>query len=104
MEQFELERDDDRPLRFTGELLAEASSKRHEGPASNRWQELRLYRSAAGKLIAQRIGRTIWVNERNRYEAAICADEQAVVEYFGLGDTAKLLYHPAGIDVAEQID
>jgi len=104
METFEIERDDARPLRFTGEQIASASSKTTDGPASQRWRVLRLYRTAAGKLICERIGRTIWQGERDRHEAAVCDSEQAVVEFLGLGDTAKEIFYLAKIDVAESID
>ncbi|MCZ2099462.1 MAG: hypothetical protein LC121_25015 [Anaerolineae bacterium] len=104
METFEIERDDARPLRFTGEAIARASSKTTDGPGSQRWLALRLYRTAAGMLVAERIGRTLWMGERDRHEAQVCASEAEVVEFFGLGATAKKLYYDAKIDVAESID
>lgn len=104
MDTFEIERDDARPLRFKGEMIASASSKAAGGPGSQRWRVLHLYRTAAGKLVAERIGRTVWANETDRHEAKVCATEAEVVEWLGLGDTAKEIYFQAKIDVAEQID
>lgn len=51
----------DRPLRFQGDKVAEASRQRHEGPAANRWIAMRFFDPAAGKQIAQRGGKTIWM-------------------------------------------
>ncbi|MEB2353251.1 MAG: hypothetical protein OZ924_17810 [Burkholderiaceae bacterium] len=104
METFEIERDDARPLRFKGEMIATASSKTTDGPGSQRWRVLHLYRTAAGTLVAERIGRTIWIGERDRHEAQACATEAEVVEYLGLGDTAKEIYYQAQIDISESID
>lgn len=104
MKAYEIDRDDGRPLRFTGEVIASTSSKTVDGPGSSRWTELCLYRTAAGKLIGERVGRTIWTGESDRREAQVCGSEAEVVEFFGLGGEAKYLYHDAGIDVSEQID
>lgn len=104
MQQHTIERDGERPLRFTGELVAADDSHEHSGPASNRWIELRLYRTKAGKFVAQRVGRTCWQGERDRHEAQVCTDQAAAVEFFGFSRTAKRLYDAAGFDVAEHVE
>jgi hypothetical protein len=104
MTEYTIERDDDRPLRFTGEIIAEASSRGIRGPSQNRWQELTLYRTAGGKMIARRVGRTQWQGERDRHEAVAVDTPDQVVAFLGLGEAAKELYRRAGIDVAQRVD
>jgi hypothetical protein len=104
MTEYTIERDDDRPLRFAGEIVAESSSRGIRGPSQNRWTELALYRTQAGKLIAQRVGRTQWQGERDRHEAVVADTNDEVVAFLGLGEAAKELYRRAGIDVAQRVD
>lgn len=40
------------PLVFEGDLLAEASSERHDGPLNSRWQELALYATTSDRYAA----------------------------------------------------
>jgi hypothetical protein len=110
MREFTVLRDDDANLTFSGEQVAKVSNHSHEGPRGNRWMVLELYRTAAGRLICQRVGRTIWQGERDRYEAAVCeadaagsAEEKAIV-FFGYSDLAKELYRAAGIDADQQVE
>jgi hypothetical protein len=104
MGEFVVRRDDARDLKFSGERIAHFSTKSHQGPASNRWLELALYRTKGGKLVCQRIGRTIWEGERDRHEACVVSSVAEVVEFFGFGDAAKRLYDEARIDYTEQVE
>lgn len=102
METFTVQRDNDRDLRFSGELVAEASS--HCQGDAGRWTELKLYRTKGGKFICQQIGRTQWDGERDRFSGTVCTTETEVVDFFGHGWLAKELYANAGIDADEEVD
>ena len=103
MDRYEVPRDGDRDLRFEGEIIARASSRKHEGPANTRWNELTLYRTQGGKLVAQKIGRTQWQGEVDRHEAVV-GDERAVTSFFGYSTAAKEIYTKAGIDAAVTVE
>ena len=104
MEQFTVERDGARPLKFTGELLAEAATSPNTSGTTGRWQELSLYRTKAGKYVCQQIGFTQWQGEHDRYSAAVCDDVDSVMEFFGHGRLAKDLYDLAGLDTAIEVE
>lgn len=110
MEKITVERDDDRNITFTGELIASASSSDDRAMGSSysgstgRWQVLKLYKSKSGKFIAQRINRTRWQGERDTYEAAVCSSNDEIIEFFGSGWLAKELFDEAGIDAAIDLD
>ena len=102
METYTIERTDARPLRFKGELLAEASSYRHDN--NTRWTELALYKTSGGKYICEVRARTIWQGERDFIRADAVADEAAVVDYFEPSWVARMLFDAAGIDDAVEVD
>lgn len=54
MQTYELERDGDVPVRFTGELVSWASSR--SGQTQKRWQELELYKTSGGAYVFNRVG------------------------------------------------
>lgn len=102
-------RDNDSDLRFEGELVAEASSSDNDAVGSysgsvGRWTELRLYRTASGKYVAQSIGRTRWQGEHDRYSAVICETKADVIKFFGHGWLAKALYTEADIEDVVTVD
>ena len=76
-EVFTLARHGMPPLKFTGELLAESSSKSHQGPCQARWHELALYRTSGGKLIAAICFRQ---GETRRETVFVCETESALVD------------------------
>lgn len=109
MTEITLPRDGDRDLRFTGELIAEASSSANNvrsdySGAPGRWAELALYRTASGKLVAQEVGRTQWEGEHDRHSAWVCETEAEVIDALGTGWLAKMLYEAAEIECIEEID
>ncbi|MGK2953301.1 MAG: hypothetical protein ACSLEZ_13070 [Thiobacillus sp.] len=109
MKEHTINRDNDRDLVFTGELVASASSSANNASSSysgsvGRWTELRLYRTKGGKYVCQSIGRTQHQGEHNRHTAAVCETDEAVCEFFGSSWLAKELYENAGIDCAERVD
>ena len=108
-ETFTVIRDNNRDIRFSGELIAEASSSADKAGSdysgsTGRWTELRLYKTTAGKFICEQIGRTQWQGEHARHSAAVCDDAEAMIEFFGTGWLAKELYDKVGIDAAETVE
>ncbi len=89
MEEFKLTRTGKPPLAFTGELLAESSSKQHQGPLQNRWHELAVYRTAGGKFVAAVTFRTVWQGESDRHTAEHADTPAELVD-------ALTMYDPTG--------
>lgn len=81
-------------------LVAEVTS-RAEG--RKRWTELRLWRSPAGKLVAEQLGRSELAGERDRSMAWVCDATADVVRHLGHGWLARELYKAAGIDDSERV-
>ncbi len=77
---YTVERDGERDLMFMGVMLAEASSWRCNGPSQNRWTEIAVYQTSAGKYVVAIVGRTIWQGEHDRHEAHVCATPGEVVD------------------------
>ena len=107
--QFTLEVDGAPDLRFSGEKIAGTSNSpdRASGDWSGetgRWTTLRLYRTAGGKYVCQRIDHTQWQGERDTHRAEVCDSLEAVRTFFGHGRLAKDLYFEAGIDAVREID
>lgn len=74
------------------------------GPGRCRWTELRLWRTAGGKLVAEQVGRSSVDQERDRCKAWVCLSEAEVIERLGHGWLAHRLYEAAGIDDSERVD
>jgi len=109
METITLENDNAPSIRFVGEEVASASSSSNNASSYysgtvGRWTVLKLYKTKGGKFVAQSIGHTQWQGEHDRYKSVVCADEAAVIEFFGHGWLAKLLYEEAGIEDATEVD
>ena len=106
---YTLRRDGARDLRFTGELIASASSWHHQGPRNTRWTELRLYLLDDGRHVLETVGRTLWEGETDRYRADVAgADPEAVIETVEhedgrLGRLGRDLLLEAGIEPVETI-
>jgi hypothetical protein len=109
-EEFTVKRDNEKDLKFTGELLNLVSSSPDQAMGSaysgstGRWTQLTLYRTAGGKYICGQVGYTQWQGEKDRYSGAVCDNEAEVVEFFGNGWLAKLLYDEAGIEAVEVVE
>ncbi len=87
MQEFEIERDNDTALSFTGELIAKVSSSGN---------------NASGSSYLGQTGR--WQGERNSHHAKACTDYKQVIDFFGHGWPAKDLYDEAGINANEVIE
>jgi hypothetical protein len=57
MKEYKLQRTDDVPLRFTGELIAEGSSESEDGPRSRSWHTVDVYQTRGGQWIGH-----VWFN------------------------------------------
>ena len=79
MEKYRVERDGQTDLQFTGVCLADASNRAVDGPASNRWTEIRIYRTEAGRYVTSVVGVSCWQGETNRYTADVCDNAADVV-------------------------
>lgn len=100
MEQWTIIRDGAPDMRFTGEMLAGVDSEWKGG----RRLTLQLYRTAGGRYVCERIGRTQWQGEHERHEGHVCDSIADVAEFFGFGHLSKRLYDSAGIDASEPIE
>lgn len=110
MEEFTVRRDSDRDIKFKGDKVASAASSANQAMGSSysgstgRWKELALYKTAGGKYICEKIERTQWQGERDRFHGAVCETIDQVIEFFGTGWLAKELYYNAGIDSSINVD
>lgn len=82
MNTYTLPRTGDAPLRFSGELIAEADGERQNGREQNRWHELRVYRSAVGGYVVAITYRTRWQGEASRDTVVVRADAAGVADFF----------------------
>ncbi len=80
METFRLTRTGREPIEFTGEAIADSSSKSHNGPRQNRWHEVRVYRTKGGNLILEVVRRTCWQGESDLCQATKHSDSAGVAE------------------------
>jgi hypothetical protein len=101
MNTFTLKIDNEPNIRFTGELIASASSSDNRAMGNSYsgqtglWTELKLYKTLSGKYVCQQIGRTRWEGDYDRYNGKICETIDEAKEYFGHGWLAKELYSKA---------
>lgn len=109
MTKYTIDRTDERKLQFDGQLLAAVESSHNNASASysgatGRWQELRLYRTAAGRYVCEQVDRTLWQGEHDRTTVRVVDTVDDVAVFFGAGWLAKDLYEAAGIEVVETVD
>lgn len=97
MQQFEISRDDDSDLRFTGKLLAHTSTRTLRGDNQNRWEEFYVYVTKAGSYVCAQEFHSQWQGEDGENHATICNSKEEVVEFFGYCKAAKELYRELNI-------
>ena len=118
MERFHIRRDRHKPLQFSGELLAEVSTRNKR----ERWTELRLYQTSrstcegdevetlgsytpsAGAYVCEQVGCSSIEGEQNRRRAWPCRTFEQVKEALGDGPLAKQLYLEAGFYGTERVE
>lgn len=97
-------------IRFTGELIGSAASSDNKALVSSysgqtgRWTELYLYKTKGGKYICHQIGRTSWVEEKDRFSGSVCETLEEVRAFFGHRWLAKELYDEAGIEDVTDVE
>lgn len=107
-DQFEIhqfERDNGVPVRTSCRLLASADSRNgvnHRRP--KRWTELELYLTEKGAFIARTVGKSSVAGERDMVRINICKDVSEVINVFGNGWVANMLYGQAGITAVEVVE
>lgn len=75
-EAFELERTGGQPLKFRGEMIADESGWWHGGKEHNRWHNVRIYRTAAGKWVGEIVYRTSWQGELDHHAVYVADSVQ----------------------------
>lgn len=63
LQEYTLERTGQPPLKFRGRLLAESSGRWTVGRDNNRWHDLEIYRTEAGRYVVSIVFETIWQGE-----------------------------------------
>lgn len=109
MESYIVKRDNDKDIKFVGELIATVESNannasyRYSGSAG-RWSELSIFKTKGGKYVCQKIDCTQWQGERYRYYAAVATNTDEIFEFFGGHWLAEALYKAADIEIADEIE
>lgn len=65
------------PVEFDGEVLADVSS---QDETSNRWQEIRIYRTTSGKFVTEVIGKSKFDNEHDIINVRVYRRPEQVVK------------------------
>lgn len=109
MENITIYRSNARNIRFIGEKIASVSSSPNNSCQdysgdTGYWTSLRLYQTARGVMVCEKIEHTQWIGEKDYHSGSICKNIEEVIVFFGHGWLAKDLYELAGIDAAIEID
>jgi len=118
MTRWKIRRDRHKPLTFTGEILAEVST-RHK---RERWTELRIYKTSrstangdaveteggytpsAGAYVCEQVGRSSVDGEIDRCKAWPCRTLDEIKDALGDGPLAQQLYLEAGLQGTERVE
>lgn len=73
-----VQRTGQRPLSFDGESLATESSRIHAGKTRNRWHEIEVWKTTAGKFVVAVSYRTQWEGESS-YDDGLAFDTKEQV-------------------------
>ncbi len=107
-QNFLVPRDDKPSLQFDGQLLAEMASVPDIGSSdfsgnTRLWTELKLYRTAGGKLICHQHKLSRWAGHLVSSTAAVCDTKDEVIAFFGHGWLAGRIYADAEIEDVELV-
>ena len=103
LDLYEIERDNERNLRFFGVMLCSVSS-RSGNPPSKRWTQLEMFITEKGKLVAVKRGQTDIEDEQPRCTAKVIDSVDDILDFFGYGRLSKQLYYYLSIDVTDEIE
>lgn len=109
MENITIYRSNARNIRFIGEKIASVSSSPNNAcsnysGATGYWTSLRLYQTASGVIVCEKIEHTQWIGEKDHYSGKVCKNVEEVIDFFGYGWLAKDLYDESEIDAYIKID
>jgi hypothetical protein len=93
-------RDNEPSLVFKGDALASVSSSPERALSgysgeTGRWCELIIYKTVAGKYVAEQVDYSQWEDEQTRHSATVCTTPDEVTSALGWGWLAKDLYFEA---------
>lgn len=77
MQEHKLTRTGNVPLAFAGEQLARESGRWHAGVEQNRWHEITVYKTAAGRVVVAITYRTLWQGETDYHAVEVVDDLRA---------------------------
>lgn len=60
MPDYQLRREGERYLVFSGDLLADTSDQCRHGQEQDAWTEMRVYRTTTGTYVVEEVARTLW--------------------------------------------
>lgn len=108
-ENWVVNRDGEPDLKFTGDMLASASSSANQASpdysgSTGRWVELKLFRTSGGNYVCSQVSKTQWQGEQDGYSGAVCKSIEEVFTFFGHGKLAKEIYADAGLDATVVIE
>jgi hypothetical protein len=118
--EYRVTRDNGPDFKFQGTLLASAAPDCY---GQDRWREYRVYKTVGGTYVFSKIGRSVLIDERDKFEAETWTHDphvrigagkagglreyewtDAAVGFFKFDQLAKQLYGKLNIDSAERID
>jgi hypothetical protein len=97
LEQHVLQRTGLTPIRFTGTLVSEGSSKPPQGRRNtrHRWHEVAVYATTDGRYVAKVDYLTDWITERPHRSATVCANHADLANFLtNLDPTAYVIGYP----------
>lgn len=89
-EKYEISRDGQRPLRFTGTLIVQDNNQPSFGLNQNRWTDIALYRTKGGKFVIRVKQISQWANEKNSCRAAALDTAAEVIAWLAADNDGHL--------------
>jgi hypothetical protein len=91
MERHIITRDGLPPISFTGELIGDAdNSISRDGNRANRWTEVEIYRTKAGKYVGHVRSLTCWQGERNHDAATSTVTAGELIDWLRKDNDGEL--------------
>jgi len=99
----------ERDLKFFGELVALTQNSPNSGMddfsgSTGRYEVLKLYKTQAGKYVAEHQRVSQWSGERTVIKAKVCEKHDDIIGFFGFSDLAKEIYYDAEIETALNVE
>ncbi len=88
---------------FSGRRLAWESNRECRGDRQNRWTEVAVYQTAAGKIILHVVDRSVWQGEGDCREVHVLDALTDLPPVLGHSDLAKRVYDDLGVDATEEV-